>query len=146
VDYKRDTSLESVPTNKAYRVHGVHMYADILNLSDILGTTDTEGERCHKRALRFLNLHQRAVHRILNRCDARRVDFHNQRLHSLITKPYGADEEKKRVARAVAIGKLIIDVLVETGDDDDDIPSAKVRIGIDTGCVASGQQRTQRQS
>ncbi len=97
------------------------MYADILNLSDILGTTDTEGERCHKRALRFLNLHQRAVHRILNRCDARRVDFHNQRLHSLITKPYGTDEEKKRVARAVAIGKLIIDVLAETGDDDGDI-------------------------
>ena len=133
VDYKRDTSLESIPTNKAYRVHGVHMYADILNLSDILGTTDTEGERCHKRALRFLNLHQREVHRILNRCDARRVDFHNQRLHSLITKPYGTDEEKKRVVRAVAIGKLIIDVLAETGDDDDDIPNAKVRIGVDTG-------------
>ena len=40
VDYKRDMSLESIPTNKAYRVDAVHMYADILNLSDILGTTD----------------------------------------------------------------------------------------------------------
>jgi class 3 adenylate cyclase len=133
VDYKRDMSLESIPTNKAYRVDAVHMYADILNLSDILGTTDTEGERCHKRALRFLNLHQRAVHRILARCDAQRVDFHNQRLHSLIAKPYGSEEEKKRVTRAVAIGKLIIDVLAETGDDDDDIPNAKVRVGIDSG-------------
>jgi class 3 adenylate cyclase len=133
VDYKRDVSLESIPTNKAYRVDGVHMYADIQNLHDILATTDTEGERCHKRALRFLNLHQRAVHRVLDRCGARRVDFHNQRLHSLVAKPYGTDGEKKRVCRAVAIGKLIMDVLAETGDDDEDVPDAKVRIGVDTG-------------
>lgn len=133
VEYKRDTSLESIPTNKAYRVDGVHMYADILNLEDILGTTNSEGERCHKRTLRFLNLHQRAVHRVLDTCDARRIDFHNQRLHSLIAKPYGTEAEKDRVCRAVAIGKLIIDVLAETADDDEDIPNAKVRIGIDTG-------------
>lgn len=133
VDYKREMSLESVPTNKAYRVDGVHLYADILNMADILATTEKEGERCHKRTLRFLNLHQRAVHRILSRCDARRVDFHNQRLHSLVAKPSGTEEERKRVCRAVAIGKLIIDVLAETGDDDEDIPNAKVRIGIDSG-------------
>ncbi|MCW2356472.1 MULTISPECIES: hypothetical protein [Bradyrhizobium] len=107
VDYKREMSLESIPTNKAYRVDSVHLYADILNMGDILATTEKEGERCHKRTLRFLNLHQRAVHRILSRCDARRVDFHNQRLHSLVAKPYGTDEAKKRVCRAVAIGKLI---------------------------------------
>jgi class 3 adenylate cyclase len=133
VDYKRDMLLESIPTNKAYRVDGVHMYADILNLDAILATTAAEGERCHKRTLRFLNLHQRAVSRILTRCDARRVDFHNQRLHALVAKPYGTEDEKKRVCRAVAIGKLITDVLAETGDDDEDIPNAKVRIGIDTG-------------
>lgn len=67
-DYKRDMSLESIPTNRAYRVDGVHMYADIQNLEGILATTESEGERCHKRALRFLNLHQRAVHRLLDRC------------------------------------------------------------------------------
>lgn len=133
VDYTRDTSLESIPTNKAYQVNGVHLYADISNLGDLLATTAAEGERCHKRALRFLNLHQRAVHRILGKCDARRVDFHNQRLHALVAKPYGDDEEKKRLQRAVAIGKLVIDVLAETGDCDEDIPNAKVRIGIDTG-------------
>jgi class 3 adenylate cyclase len=133
VDYKRDMSLDSIPTSKAYRVDGVHMYADILNLDDILATTAVEGERCHKRALRFLNLHQRAVSRVLTRCDARRVDFHNQRLHAVVTKPYGTEDEKKRVCRAVAMGKLIADVLAETGDEDDDIPNAKVRIGIDTG-------------
>lgn len=133
VDYKRDTSLESIPTAKAYRVDSAHLYADILNLEEILGTTDVEGEQCHKRALRFLNLHYRAVHRILARCNASRVDFHNQRLHAFVAKPYGSDEQKKRVARAVAIGQLIIDVLAQTGDDDEKIPNAKVRVGIDSG-------------
>jgi class 3 adenylate cyclase len=127
--------LESIPPNKAYRVAGVHLYADILNLSDMLNVTAEEGIACHRRTLRFLNLHYRAVHRILDRCDARRVDFHNQRLHSVLTKPYNTetDAEAKRVRRAVAIAQLIIDVLKETGDADEQIPSAKVRVGIDTG-------------
>lgn len=132
-DYKRDTSLERIPTNKAYRMDAVHLYVDILNLDDILGTTATEGTQCHKRAFQFLNQHYRAVHRILQRCEAIKVDFHNQRLHAVIAKPYGDDCEVDRVDRAVAIGQLIIDVLEETGDEDENIPNADVRIGIDTG-------------
>jgi class 3 adenylate cyclase len=135
LDYKRDTSLENIPTNRAYRMDAVHLYADIKNLDDILNSTDLEGERCQQRSLRFLNQHYRAVHRILSRCDALRVDFHNQRLHSLVAKPYNSetDAEKKRLQRAVAIGQLIIDVLDETSDDDEQIPAAKVRIGVDSG-------------
>lgn len=134
-EYTRDMSLELIPTNVAYRVDGVHMYADILNLKDMLNITDVEGVECHKRTLRFLDQHYRAVKRILDKVDARRVDFHSQRLHSLFTKPYNseANAEIKRVQRAVATAQLIIDVLSETGDDDEKIPAAKVRIGIDTG-------------
>jgi class 3 adenylate cyclase len=135
VDFKRDMSLESIPTNKAYRMDAAHLYADILNLSDMLCVTEDEGVTCHRRTLRFLNLHYRAVYRILSECDARRVDFHNQRLHSVVFKPYNTDDgaERKRLERAVAIGQMIIDVLKQTGDDDEHIPNAKMRIGIDTG-------------
>jgi class 3 adenylate cyclase len=135
LDYTRDTSLENIPTNRAYRMDAVHLYADIKNLDEILNSIDSEGERCHQRALRFLNQHYRAVHRILGRCEAMRVDFHNQRLHSVVAKPYNSetDAEKKRLQRAVAIGQLITDVLEETGDDDEQIPAAQVRIGIDSG-------------
>ncbi|RWL91019.1 MAG: transcriptional regulator [Mesorhizobium sp.] len=133
VDYKRDTSLTSIPTNKAYRMDAVHLYVDILNLRDMLESTQSEGETCHKRTLRFLNLHYRAVHRILASSDAIRVDFHNQRLHAVVAKPYGDDAEGDRVNRAVAIAQLISDVLLETGDDDENIPAAEVRIGIDSG-------------
>ena len=126
----RDTNLGNLPKNVAYRVDGVHLYADILNLVDMLHVTEVEGETCHRRTLRFLNLHYRAVHRILNRVDAIQVDFHNQRLHSVVTKPYGSEVD--RINRAVAIGQLIIDVLAQTGEDADH-PAAKVRVGIDSG-------------
>jgi class 3 adenylate cyclase len=129
-DYVRETDLTGLSGNTAYRVDGVHLYADILNLIDMLHVTDIEGEICHKRTLRFLNLHYRAVHRIIGRVDAILVDFHNQRLHSVFAKPYA--EEAKRVHRAVATGQLIIDVLARTGEDADH-PAAKVRIGIDSG-------------
>ncbi|MGB3835898.1 transcriptional regulator [Castellaniella sp.] len=134
-DYTREMLLESIPTNVAYRVDGVHMYADIQNLRDMLEATKAEGTDCHKRTLRFLDQHYRAVKRILDKVDARRVDFHSQRLHSLFTKPYNSepDAEKRRVQRAVATAQLIIDVLAETGDNDEQIPAAKVRIGIDSG-------------
>jgi class 3 adenylate cyclase len=129
-DYVRETDLTGLPGHVAYRVDGVHLYADILNLKDMLHVTDIEGETCHKRTLRFLNLHYRAVHRIVGRVSSILVDFHNQRLHSVFTKPY--DDEAKRVHRAVATGQLVIDVLARTGEDADH-PAAKVRIGIDTG-------------
>jgi class 3 adenylate cyclase len=96
----------------------------------MLRVTDVEGETCHRRTLRFLNLHYRAVYRILQRVDAIFVDFHNQRLHSVVSKPY--DGEADRVHKAVATGQLIIDVLAQTGEDADH-PAAKVRIGIDSG-------------
>ena len=133
IDYKRDMSLLDIPTKRAYRMDAAHLYIDIVNVDEILACTGVEGETCHKRTLRFLNQHYRAVHRILQKTDVVRVDFHNQRLHAVVPKPYGEDNERDRVARAVAIAHLVDDVLAETGDDDEQIPNAKVRVGIDTG-------------
>jgi class 3 adenylate cyclase len=132
-DYTREMSLDNIPVGRAYRMDAVHVYIDILNVDELLSCTQIEGETCHKRTLRFLNQHYRAVHRILAETHAVRVDFHNQRLHAVVPKPYGAEGEAKRVATAVAIAQLAIDVLAETGDDDEQIPNAKVRVGIDTG-------------
>lgn len=135
VDYTKKMSLENIPKNKAYRTNSVHMYIDIHNIDEMLDVTDAEGIRCHQKTLSFLNLHYRAVHRILNECDVHRVDFHNQRLHAVVFCPYDSedDAEKTRIQKAVAISQLIVDVLNETGDVTEDIPSAKVRIGIDSG-------------
>ena len=134
-DYVRDMSLENIKTNEAYKVDAAHIYVDIVNLDGILGTTATEGVTSHKRALRFLNQHYRAVSRILTETETKRIDFHNQRIHAVVTKPYNTEDkaEKSRVQRAVAVAQLIIDVLTETGDDDEQVPSAQVRVGIDSG-------------
>ena len=37
VDYTRTTSLQSIPTNKAYRLDGVHLYIDIVNFEEMSG-------------------------------------------------------------------------------------------------------------
>lgn len=103
-EYVRDTDLGNLPRHVAYRVNGVHLYADILNLNDMLHVTDVEGETCHRRTLRFLNLHYRAVHRVLLRVDALFVDFHNQRLHSVVTKPY--DSRRSGSIRLLPLGNL----------------------------------------
>jgi class 3 adenylate cyclase len=129
-EYVRETDLSELSGTTAYRVDGVHVYADILNLRELLNVTGVEGEICHKRTLRFLNMHYRAAHRIIDAVGSVFVDFHNQRLHTVFTKPYG--DEAKRVHRAVATAQLIIAVLERTGEDADH-PAAKVRIGIDTG-------------
>lgn len=131
-DYVRDTNLADLGNGVAYRVDGVHFYADILNIDEMLGVTDFEGPTCHKRTLRFLNLHYRAVRNLLLEVDAIQVDFHNQRLHAVFAKPYG--DEAARVHRAIATAKLIMDLLARTGEaGDDPLPAAKVRVGIDTG-------------
>lgn len=134
-EYTRDMSLENIPKNWAYRNDSVHLYIDITNIDDILETTNFEGTLSHKRTLRFLNQHYRAVHRILDACDTLKVDFHNQRLHAVIFRPY--DSEEDRIKKAVAIGQLIIDVLNETGEEHKDqeknVPNAKACVGIDSG-------------
>ena len=133
VTYSRDLSLENIPANKAYRVDAAHLYLDIVNLGDMLSATAEEGVTAHRRTLRFLNLHYRATHRVLAATGAKRVDFHNQRLHAIVAKPYGDDEAGARVHAAVAIAQLAMDVLAQTGDTDDHIVNAKIRVGIDTG-------------
>lgn len=128
--YVRDADLGNIANNVAFRVDGVHLYVDILNLGEMLNVTAVEGERCHRHTLRFLNLHYRAVGRILDQVDALFVDFHNQRLHAVVAKPY--DSERQRLHRAIAIAQLIIDVLARTGEGAEH-PAAIVRVGIDSG-------------
>ena len=141
-EYVRDTNLNGLAANVAYRVDGVHLYVDILNVDEMLATTSDEGVTCHRRTLRFLNLHFRAVQRILADVDAIEVDFHNERLHAVFVKPYA--DAVERAHRAVATAQLIIDVLRETGESGDEaIPSAKVRVGVDTGlalAVSNGRR------
>lgn len=131
-EYVRETDLTGLGNGVAYRVDGVHLYIDILNMDEMLEVTDSEGVVAHRRTLRFLNLHFRAVRNILLDVDAIQVDFHNQRLHAVFAKPYG--DEAGRIHKAIATAKLISDVLARTGEDGEDpLPAAKVRVGIDSG-------------
>lgn len=133
-DYTRDKSLNNIKVNEAYAMDAVHLYVDVLNLQGILTTeNETESENTHKRAIRFFDSHVRAIKYILARTDSLFVDFHNQRLHAVITKPY--DSEVDRIHKAVAIADLIIESVAQKRDIDGDtaIEPAEIRVGIDSG-------------
>ena len=51
--YVRDTDLNNLPRDTAYRVDGAHVYIDILNLEEMLASTAQEGVTCHRRTLRL---------------------------------------------------------------------------------------------
>jgi hypothetical protein len=50
-DYVRDTDLSNLPSTVAYLVDGVHLYADILNLKDMLNVTTAESSRVTNRRM-----------------------------------------------------------------------------------------------
>jgi class 3 adenylate cyclase len=139
--YVKRRSLSNIKTNEGCTLDGVHLYIDILNMEELLGTTAFEGETCHKRILQFLSLHYRAVDKILSSCNAIRVDYHNQRLHAVIAQPYNTEEnaEAKRIHKAVAIAKTILDTTHQLDQEEDEdskiLPKAKIRVGIDSGIV-----------
>ena len=135
-EYTRDKNLSSIKVNEAYSMNAVHLYVDILNLEGILTTANgTESSTTHKRAIRFFDSHVRAIKFILDRTDSIFVDFHNQRLHAVIAKPYGDESEKDRIDKAIAIADLIIESVKQKRevDGDEAIEAADIRIGIDTG-------------
>jgi class 3 adenylate cyclase len=134
--YTRDKSLSNIKVDEAYSMNAVHLYVDVLNLEGILTTQNgTESEITHKRAIRFFDSHVRAIKFILDKTDSIFVDFHNQRLHAVVAKPYGDENEKARLDKAIAIADLIMDSVQQKRevDGDDAIEPAEIRIGIDTG-------------
>jgi class 3 adenylate cyclase len=130
-DLVRETNLSTIPLNKAYRVDGVHAYVDIPNAVSLLGSGGGEGERSHKRLLRFLHLYQRAAQLVFKESDATKVDHQNQRLHFVVHKPY--DDESKRICMAIAVANLLHAVILGANEHHDELPDAKVCIGIDSG-------------
>tara|TARA_R110002051_G_scaffold119593_1_gene192958 strand:- start:2103 stop:3731 length:1629 start_codon:yes stop_codon:yes gene_type:complete len=131
--YTREMNLANIPVNKAYEMDAVHIYVDILNLEDLLVKDGNENETSHKRAIRFFDSHFRTIRYILDESESLFVDFHNQRLHAVVTKPY--DNEKERLDRAVALSNLIIDAVAQQKKDSNDsyIDAATIRVGIDSG-------------
>jgi class 3 adenylate cyclase len=128
--FTRQTDILDLPVNKAYVVPAAHFYIDIVNARTLLDG-DAETEQLHKRALRFLNLHQRATDVILDTVEVLKVDFHNQRLHAVVTHPL--NDEAGRIHKAIVVADMVTQLLGEVTDPDDKNTGAIVRVGIDSG-------------
>lgn len=140
--FTRQADILDLPIDVTYEVDAVHLYIDIKNAYELIGS-DSESEQAHRRALRFLNLHQRAVQVILNTVDAVKVDFHNQRLHAIVTHPL--NDEATRIHKAIAIAQLVTELLQEVTDPyEAGLPRARVHVGIDSGlalAVTNGRRK-----
>lgn len=142
-EYVKRRDLSNIKTAEGCVIDGTHLYIDIMNMDELLGTTAFEGETSHKRVLQFLSSHYRAVDKVLENCDAIRIDFHNQRLHAVVAQPYNTLEnaEAARIHKAVAIAQTILDVNDQLDDEQDDedkiLPKAKMRVGIDSGVAVA---------
>lgn len=138
-----DKPLFNLKKNEAVLVDGVHIYANLINYDDYLLAEGIETAASHERALNFLHLHYSACDRVVENCDAQRVDFHGGRMHAVILEPTGAHNEGQRVAKAIILAEqlrsLSSSAALEMRNGD---YVSKYRFGIDTGkCVAtnSGQ-------
>src|SRR5450631_2051592 len=125
----RETDLSDLPLAKAYEVNGVHIYVEIPNAVSLLG--GSENERSHRTLLRFLHLYQRVAHVVFAESHAMKVDHQNQRLHLVVYKPY--DDEQKRIQTAVAVANLLRDAILGANEHHDELPDAKVCVGIESG-------------
>lgn len=135
VDATPRTNLTGIPLEKAYRVKGVHLYADLGNIESLLGD-GTESEQQHKRVLRFVHLYQRTAHLVLKETGNLAVDLQNHRLHAVILEPFDDGEtscEAERIYKAVLIAQLLVDVLAEANQLHADIDDAELTIGLESG-------------
>lgn len=123
--------LDGIPLSTAYRVHGVHVYVEFLNAEGLLGSTNNEGVRCHRRYLRFLHLYQRAVHLVVQATKLSKVDFQNHRLHAVVYEPF--DDERGRIIYAGAAAALLLKLLTHANELHADIDDAIIAIGIESG-------------
>ena len=127
-------SLFKVSDREAVLVDGAHVYVQLTNYHSVLQDVIRQTEARHRRALQFLHLHYAACDRIIQEYGAQRVDFHGPRLHAVIADPPGAQNERLRVARAVAFAQAIARMVEMTGGLVLNGEFATgTRIGIDSG-------------
>ncbi|MGD9636114.1 MAG: hypothetical protein AB7U97_22730, partial [Pirellulales bacterium] len=97
--------LHNIPANQPVLVEGVHIYANLINFPTLPGAGLGATDQHHRAMLAFLHLHYQACDLAVAHAEARRVDFHGQRLHSVVLEPFG--DEAARVRKAVYLATLI---------------------------------------
>lgn len=121
--YVRDTDLTNLAGNVAYRVDGVHLYADILNLRDMLHVTDVEGETCHKRTPPFATLDIEGLSaKNSRRQDAATIYADLDGFTAYVGSNIATDTSSKHVVRALHVLRAELDAVLH-----EDFQGRKVR-------------------
>jgi class 3 adenylate cyclase len=89
----REMDLRNLSPTDARLVHGVHLYADILNLSEILDESLMRRDD-YKRVYRYLHVPRVEFRRIIQSAfGGDKIQVQGSKFHGLIFKPYDDDQE-----------------------------------------------------
>jgi len=132
-DLRKEMKLSNVALRKPKRIEGVHLYIGPRNEKELVDELLSAEERAAARTiLRRVHLYQREVGRIIGDFDAAQVHFQGTRLHALVYRPVGDQEEvvARAVSMALAIELGIRRALAEALPDD---PCFSLRAGASHG-------------
>mgnify|MGYP001765935927 CR=1 FL=1 len=136
-----DASIDPIfdlPTTAAIVVHGVHVYAQLIDFSQQMRDLKMETVAGHERLLTMLHLHYAACDAVAVEFEAQRVDYHGPRMHAVIVTPVGPENERERIRRALQFANALQRTIEEIGRSvGAGQYSSRVRIGLDSGMAVA---------
>jgi class 3 adenylate cyclase len=128
----REMDLHNLSTTDARLVSGVHLYADITNLDELLKDETLRREN-HKRLYRLLHLTRRELRHITESVfGGDKIQIQGAKFHGLLFRPY--NDPEAMAADAIRVGMAMYSVLTDAVSTIfPKYPSLVPAIGIDYG-------------
>ncbi len=139
----REMDLSNLSPNDTRLVTGVHLYADITNLNDLL-LDPVQRRDDYRRIYRTLHLTRLEVRRIVQ-CvfGGDKIQVQGARFHGLLFRPY--HDPETMAADAVMAGLAIYSALTEAfGEVFDSYPELVPTVGLELGGLSRSQYRYSR--
>lgn len=125
----REMDLENLTEKTCRQIYGAHVYAELGNLSALVESMNSTGDR--KLIVQATHLYQRELARIGEAVDVARIQFQGSRAHFLAYRPI-------RDARAIATKAVLLQLIIDRfgvvfSDEFTELPDLRVRSGSDIG-------------
>ena len=136
--YTREMDLDNLSETCCRSIFGAHVYAEIRNLSDLVGQRTTKAER--QELIQVTHIYQREVDRVATALGAERIVFQGGRAHMLVHHPI---EDAEGIADRAAMLQLTLDRMGEVFNEEfADVADLVIRSGADMGPVIGTRNGT----
>jgi hypothetical protein len=127
--YTREMDLDNLTETRCRSIHGAHVYAEIRNLSALVGMRTTKTER--QELIQATHIYQREVARVAAAVGAERIVFQGGRVHLLVHHPVA---DAPGIADRAVVLQLTLDRMGEEFNDVfEGLPDLRIHSGSDIG-------------